>query len=228
MKSESIHELATALAKAQQEIKSAIRDNSNPFYKSKYADLHSVWLACREALNKNGLSVVQTLSADSLLITDLLHTSGQWISGACPLINTKQDMQGLGSAITYARRYSLAAICGVATEDDDAQAAVEKPHDAAWKPNVFSDKKDSTIQMKIQSGNEGGKAEYIIPLKKFAGKKLSEVQSFELLNYMTWIKKEGITKPDYLEFIMQVENYLKAQRVKEKQEDLNLSWPESK
>ncbi len=126
MKSESINELATALAKAQQEIKPALKDAANPFFKSKYADLHSTWDACKDALNKNGLSVVQTME-DQFLITTLLHTSGQWIEGACPLINTKGDMQGLGSAVSYARRYSIAAICGVVSEDDDAQTAVEKP-----------------------------------------------------------------------------------------------------
>lgn len=139
MQSNAIHELATALAKAQGEIKSALKDATNPFFKSHYADLTSVWNAAREALNKNGLSIVQTVNITDtergpVLTTTLLHTSGQWIEGNCPLINQKGDMQGLGSAISYARRYSIAAICGVVTEDDDGNAAVEKPKEAAWKP----------------------------------------------------------------------------------------------
>lgn len=133
MKSDSINELAAALAKAQQEIKPALKDSNNPFFKSKYADLSSTWEACKDALNKNGLSVVQTIE-ENYLSTTLLHTSGQWISGKCPLINQKGDMQGLGSAISYARRYSIAAICGVTTDDDDANSADLKsvPKDQAF------------------------------------------------------------------------------------------------
>lgn len=142
MKSDQINELATALSKAQSEIKSALKDASNPFYKSQYADLTSVWNAAREALNKNGLSVVQSIGCDahlekSWLVTTLIHTSGQWMDGTCPLINSKGDMQGLGSAISYARRYSIAAICGVVTEDDDGNAAVDKPEKFIPKGNNF-------------------------------------------------------------------------------------------
>lgn len=138
-KSEHINELATALAKAQPEIKSALKDSSNPFFKSKYADLHSTWEACREALNKNGLSIVQTICTngeESLLITTLLHQSGQWIEGSCPLLNQKKDMQGLGSAISYARRYSIAAICGVVSDDDDANAAAGKATHNTEHPSI--------------------------------------------------------------------------------------------
>lgn len=140
MKSEQIGELGKALVLAQSQIKHAIKDSANPFFKSKYADLTSVWEACREALNKNGLSIVQTIDCgattfdsqnrtsieSNVLITTLLHTSGQWIEGRCPLLNSKGDMQGLGSAISYARRYGLAAIIGVTAEDDDANTADNK------------------------------------------------------------------------------------------------------
>lgn len=140
MKSEQLDQLATALAKAQSEIKSALKESTNPFFKSHYADLTSVWNACREALNKNGLSIVQTMRAENLLTTLLLHVSGQWIEGECPLLNSKGDMQSLGSAISYARRYGVAAICGVTTEDDDGAAAVEKPHEKYIpKGNSFVD-----------------------------------------------------------------------------------------
>lgn len=138
LKSESIKELAIALTKAQPKIKSALKDAANPFFKSKYADLSSIWHACREALNENDLTIVQTISADRTLDTLLIHSSGEWIQGSCPLIlNPKVNkqtgevlepgMQELGSAISYARRYSIAAICGVVTEDDDANAADQKP-----------------------------------------------------------------------------------------------------
>lgn len=128
-KSEQINELATSLAKAQGEIKAALKDSSNPFFKSKYADLSSVWEACRSALSKNGLSVTQLpFSVEGSFVgieTTLLHSSGQFISSSLTVPVTKYDAQGIGSAITYARRYALAAVVGVvADEDDDGEGAV--------------------------------------------------------------------------------------------------------
>src|ERR1035437_3886468 len=112
-RSELIQDLAAALAKAQSEIKAAKKDTENTFFGSQYADLASVWTACREPITKNGLSVTQTigLSENKLILeTMLLHVSGQWIQSDIPLILPKQDMQGLGAATTYARRFALAAI----------------------------------------------------------------------------------------------------------------------
>lgn len=129
MKSETINELATALAKAQGEIASASKSSENPHFRSRYADLASVWDACRASLSKNGLSVIQTVGQDEagfVLNTTLCHSSGQWIESQMHLLLAKQDMQGLGSAITYARRYSLASIVGVAQDDDDAEGAVNR------------------------------------------------------------------------------------------------------
>jgi hypothetical protein len=127
-KSESIKELATSLAKAQGSIKGAIKDSSNPFFKSKYADLASVVEAIRSAFAANGLSYIQTVEpsqADEVRVeTMILHSSGEWIScGVLALPVSKVDAQGYGSALTYARRYSLSAAVGVAPEDDDGNAA---------------------------------------------------------------------------------------------------------
>lgn len=125
--SEQINELATALAKAQSEIQPALKDSINPFFKSKYADLSSVWNACKGALTKNGLAIVQTMDQREghlVLLTTLAHASGQWIRSTIPVVSAKQDAQSIGSAITYMRRYSLAAMVGVTTdEDDDGNAA---------------------------------------------------------------------------------------------------------
>lgn len=124
--SEAIDQIATALAKAQGEIKGAAKDSTNPHFKSSYADLASVWEACRAALSKNGLSVIQTpdTTADGVfLYTTLAHSSGQWIRGVMPVRPVQDTPQGLGSALTYARRYSLASMVGVAPEDDDGNAA---------------------------------------------------------------------------------------------------------
>lgn len=124
--SESINEIATALAKAQGSMKPALKDSTNPHFKSSYADLASCWDACRDALTKNGLSVIQGASADAERVTVttlLLHTSGQWVRDA--LTSTARDAgaQSVGSAITYGRRYGLCAMVGIAPEDDDAEAA---------------------------------------------------------------------------------------------------------
>lgn len=119
--------LASALSKAQSVMEGAKEDCSNPFFKSKYADLASVWAACKIPLTSNGLSIVQTVENGSegpYLVTTLLHTSGQWVRSFMPILMNKQDAQSLGSAITYCRRYALAAIAGVCPVDDDGEGAV--------------------------------------------------------------------------------------------------------
>ena len=126
-------ELATALAKAQAKIKTAMKDSSGQVGNSrnyKYADLNSVWDACRIALAENGLSVVQIPGFDAndmWLETMILHSSGESISGRYPLRPQQNTPQAYGSALTYARRYSLAAMVGVvADEDDDGNAASQR------------------------------------------------------------------------------------------------------
>lgn len=130
-RSESIKELAAALANAQGEFGIAEFDRVNPHFKSKYATLTSVMNAVRKPLQKYGLSVVQTLTEGAkgmALETTLLHASGEWLSGTTPILLAKEDMQGLGSAITYAKRYAVSAILGVVSdEDDDGNAAADKP-----------------------------------------------------------------------------------------------------
>lgn len=136
--SEQVNEIAGALASAQSEMDFARKDSANPFFKSSYADLASVWEVCRQVLPKNGLSVSQVLEpCDGQFIqvrTLLLHNSGQWISGVCKLPTVKLDPQAAGSAITYARRYSLAAIVGVIADDDDAEVAMDRNALKANKP----------------------------------------------------------------------------------------------
>ena len=124
--SESIAALAAALSKAQASITGALKDSANPFFKSKYADLASCWDACRKPLTDNGLAVIQTIEAGegrAVLVTTLCHASGEWIKSYCPILTKDDSPQALGSAITYSRRYALAAMCGLAQIDDDAEAA---------------------------------------------------------------------------------------------------------
>jgi len=128
-KSESLNELAGALAKAQSQMQGASKSAENPYFKSKYADLQSCWEALRKPLSDNGLSVVQTMGPTTDIVfleTMLLHTSGQFIISSISLKPAKQDPQSFGSAISYARRYSLAAITGLFQADDDAEQAMPR------------------------------------------------------------------------------------------------------
>jgi hypothetical protein len=124
--SDSIKELAAALHKAQGKIKAALKDSTNPHFKSKYADLSSVIEAVKQPLLDAGLVFTQGVhdaEGGVAIETMLLHTSGEWLSSTLRIPATKQDAQGFGSAITYGRRYGLQAICGVPAEDDDGNAA---------------------------------------------------------------------------------------------------------
>lgn len=123
--STTIGALAASLAKAQKSFKPAIKDANNPFFKSKYVDLAGAIDAVRDALADNGLALVQSTDAGDKMVlhTTLLHSSGEWISGTYPITAVKTDPQGIGSAVTYARRYSLMALLGIAAEDDDGEAA---------------------------------------------------------------------------------------------------------
>ena len=127
--SETIGKLAEALSKAQGEIEGARMDSSNPFFKSKYADLTSVWEACRKPLTKHGLSIIQSPgyiceSPEYIsLTTRMCHISGEWVEDVIAMKPVKPDPQSVGSLITYMRRYSLQSFVGVAPEDDDGNAA---------------------------------------------------------------------------------------------------------
>jgi hypothetical protein len=128
-KSESIANLTKALIAVQTEVRGAIKDSNNPFFSANYADLESCWSALREPLTKNGLAIIQTMGfiegAGPTLTTTLAHISGEWISGEQPVCSKKENSpQELGSAITYARRYGLAAITGLIQIDDDAEGSM--------------------------------------------------------------------------------------------------------
>lgn len=122
-----IGELCKALAAAQSEIEGAVKDATNPHFKSRYADLASCMDAIRVPLSSRGLCYVQTTEIGDpgrlILATTLMHASGQWIRGRISIRPVKDDPQGMGSALTYARRYGLCAIVGLAQIDDDGEAA---------------------------------------------------------------------------------------------------------
>jgi hypothetical protein len=125
--SENLNELFTALSKAQAEMRGALKDADNPFFKSRYSDLSSVWESCRGPLTKHGLSIIQITGQEDgklVLKTRLCHSSGQWLEGVMPILMAKQDSQSLGSAVSYTRRYSLSAIIGGYAVDDDGEEAM--------------------------------------------------------------------------------------------------------
>ena len=129
--SDSIKNLAAALSKVQGKLTYAKKDSANPFFKSRYADLESVWDACRELLAENGLSIIQMpgnyFEGRMWLITRLCHESGEWIEQEMSVPVQKMDVQGCGSALSYMRRYSLSAFIGIVQSDDDGNAASQKP-----------------------------------------------------------------------------------------------------
>lgn len=150
--SETITELAKALSKAQAVMEGAKKDSQNPHLKNKYADLASVWDACRKPLTDNGLSVVQLTDGGPetvTIITRLLHISGEWLEGSLTLKPVKQDPQGIGSVVTYGRRYSLMAMVGISPEDDDGNAASagrDANKQQSSKPQLVKDTPPPTSQ----------------------------------------------------------------------------------
>ena len=126
-------EIYKALAKAQSEMGPALKKAKNDFLGNSYADLSSVQDACVDILRANGFAVYQPVGRDeigSFVQTVFAHETGDALQCTVPLLVAKNDMQGLGSAITYARRYGLMAMAGIAPEDDDGNAAVKGKRDA--------------------------------------------------------------------------------------------------
>lgn len=143
--SDKIDLLATALSKAQSEITGALKNADNPFFKSNYADLGSVWAAVRKPLSNNGLSVTQGGEGE-YLTTLLLHSSGQWLKSEMKVVAIKQDPQAITSAITYMRRTMLASITGCPQVDDDGNAASQKDMPQAKVKETVKDYKAPEVK----------------------------------------------------------------------------------
>ena len=130
--------IATALVKAQKAFGPALKTATNPHFRSRYADLSACVEAVIDALNDNGIAMIQKCydcSTGIMIETVFIHESGEMLEcGILQVPASKQDPQGYGSALTYARRYSLMAACGIAPEDDDGNAAVRKPAVEAKPP----------------------------------------------------------------------------------------------
>ena len=138
IKSESIVKIAPALLKAQKEIGGAKKDSQNPFFKSSYADLGSVMEACKEHLNNNGILVLQPVGVDETggyVETVLLHESGEFIADRMHIVAKEENNpQAYGSAISYARRYSLQSMLFIPATDDDGESAMVRK--STYKPST--------------------------------------------------------------------------------------------
>ena len=158
--SEQINEIAAALSKAQAEMTGAKKAANNPFFKSKYSDLSEVMAAISTPIAEHDLSFVQGAEfteGNISVKTRIMHSSGQWIESNTVLPPTKNDAQGYGSAITYAKRYGLQALAGVPSVDDDGNAAVtHKAEKAAYKPSKADRERVKLIQVHYQNNDTEG------------------------------------------------------------------------
>ena len=148
-----------ALASAQIAMGPALKDSTNPAFKSKYADLASVMAACLPALNSNGIAVFQPTVDDEggrYVQTILAHESGETLECRVPLIIGKNDMQGYGSAVTYARRYGLMSMAGIAPEDDDGNAAAKAAPMIEQRQEPRRDAMPNALQIACESMHHAG------------------------------------------------------------------------
>lgn len=180
-----VDQLATALAKAQAEIVGAEKSRKNDHFKSSYATLADTWEACRGPLTKHGLSIVQLVGATSngvTVETRLLHSSGQSLASILELPVGQKTAQGIGSAITYGRRYGLAAMVGVAPdEDDDGNAAsmqtarrddyrepAREPAKPAYSAPADTAAIDAELQSLVKQLHEQNRDNTVTALRKLA------------------------------------------------------------
>ena len=172
--------IATALVKAQQAFGPALKTSTNPHFRSRYADLSACVEAVIEGLNGAGIALIQRTSEDHVGVTVetvFVHESGEMLEcGKLHVPASKQDPQGYGSALTYARRYSLMAACGIAPEDDDGNAASRKPsapapditdHLSAIEASATSDELATLYKAALEAcqGNQGLQAKVIAAKK---------------------------------------------------------------
>lgn len=170
--SDSIKQLAAALAKVQAALRPAIKDSLNPHFKSRYADLGAVWDACRQPLTENGLSVAQmpvgSESGRIGLTTMLMHESGEWLASTVYVRLAKDDPQGAGSGLTYLRRYSLAAMVGIVADEDDDGNAASQPQQQRQAPQ--------------KQAQDPEKAKIIAALESLT----SELLAYEAVTHKPW------------------------------------------
>lgn len=212
-KSDSIGSLVKALIQAQAGIKHAVKDAKNPHFRNDYATLESVIEAIKLPLLTQGLVILQTIEhtdTGTLMITTLAHDSGEWVSSATPVYNEKGTAQGMGSGLTYARRYALAAMLMIGQTDDDGNDAsttaqtqgpvYRPPASAPAKPvipaipatvsatSAVHDKKELIARFKAVSLDPAYKIE--LSMKEF-GKAPKELPIEHLADLVTMLEQAG-------------------------------------
>lgn len=225
-KSDSIKNIAAALAAAQSEIEPAIKDKKNPHFKSMYASLEAIWDAAHGPLNKHGISIIQLpcmVGEKPGLETMLVHSSGEFISNSIAFTGPKLDPQGIGTAITYYRRYGVAAALGIPQKDDDGNAAsgiVPAKHVATvvhhndqpplqdeqfgpandwegFQDNPFTAVMPLPVKKPVTASSTPT-SEYKITFGKFRGLGFADVPTKELINYADYLEKQAVTKNEKL------------------------------
>ena len=158
--SPEIGDLCAALALAQGAMSAAAKDSANPHFKSRYADLASIWAAAQGPLTSNGLCVIQAPATDGALVTlttRLAHKSGQWMeSTVSSSAGRGQGPQAVGSTLTYLRRYSLAAMVGVVTDDDDGEGAYDRNPNPRRGATPSRDNRPSSPREAAATPRQGG------------------------------------------------------------------------
>ncbi len=186
--SEHINELAAALSLAQGEIENASKKSENPHFRSKYADLAEVINCIRPVFSRHGLSVTQFPSYEGGVVsveTVIAHKSGQWMSGTISAPVSKQDAQGVGSATTYCRRYSLAAVACLAQEDDDAENAIGRAKQSAPAKKITDSQAADLTALMEQVGSDAGKF-----CAYFKINRIAELPASEYANAITMLEKK--------------------------------------
>lgn len=204
MESPTIGALAGALAKAQGAMRAAPKDSNNPFFNSKYADLASVWSVIREPLSANGLAVSQRLSTGEkgvVITTELMHASGEWIRDRLfvPVTQSvskdgKQQawIQAFGSAVTYARRYALSSIVGVAADEDDDgnSAGTTSPGPIINRPQVSARTTTDAVREKL-AAKLGTTQTKVVPVDSEPPPNMEEPQAEDTSAVITFTKHKG-------------------------------------
>lgn len=199
--SASTENLDIALAKAQAKINAAVKNKVNPHFKNKYADLDSLWAACRDALTAEGINLTQwpVHSDDSRLhLVTRLGCKGEWMRSHTSIPVTKHDPQGYGSALTYLRRFGLGAAVNLVTDEDDdgnkASEKEEKPKGKVITPN------SPILEL----------AQYVVPFgRQYKGKKLSEVPFEDIKGFINWLEGKPESELDDVgrEFLLIATSY---------------------
>ena len=183
MRSDSTGKLVEALVKVQGQLKSAALTKKNSHFNSKYSTIEDVWDVCRKPLSENGLAITQTYdSAEGViyLITTLRHVSDQWIESKMPLLLPRQDSQAIGSATTYAKKYSLSALLGIICKEDNVDAN-DKDDDGNSCQAVEKPKSKKTVEFNTISKDKA------LEVKQFLNTK-----SKAALNCKSLLKSQGI------------------------------------